>query len=795
MAEIKEYNGVSLITYEAEFLEALERNFQKEIPCIENRDKVKEELAKQYEKIHAAQQAQAQAVQAQMQNPLAAQYQQVQAYEAQLDQQAAMSIEQLEQFYENQYLASLANKSQIQMQLQYMIPSLGENHPTVKQYKEMLEMDEEKAKSKAKVMAKYFSEYFKLRALIIEQKRILDKLNYTPTATLEELEKENLKLYTLMSTPQYQEKLKETLEMGTQLLGEDDPNLDQLKPSLGLDEEKAKELAKQMAQQTIQQIQTTLQQYGGFQAQQQSIQPSQPQEQNLSDKPIDVGNYLGFVSENNHIIGLNLFNEELITLPEGICNLSHLKVLHVLWNKLEELPENFGNLTALEELDIDGTWSTNDNKPLGNEISQLPESFCELKNLKIFNCEANGLLSLPDNFGQLTSLRKLKLTQNRLSKLPESIGGLINVEKFYLRSNRISNIPLSFCNLEKIKELDLAYNKIEKIPACIDQLKSIKTLLLGGNNITEIPSTISNLGSLDILWLEKNQLSHIPEEISKLNLNKLDLRDNQLSILPYFIWTMESLRDLKIEGNPFSEDEQEVAQRDTGAILDYCRQRASIAVMIIYTEQDGEAHRIPELIEYLEQKSEIFAVILPTEPNLEVTDLILFFATSGSVNSEEMVKILRAGKEQGIQAVPLKGLDVGWGDLAVVDLSRELGHEYTPDDFEGFCENVYSYVQQLKRSHNIFKDKTLLLQKKEEAEIGEPSSFGTFKAELNRIFHEHEMKEFFEKNKTGLTSICNNLLSSKGGGDGLFLTQLSGYLIGFKQQKEAMKQYLGGGQQ
>ncbi len=155
MAEIKKHHGVSLIASEVEFLEELERKFQKEIPCFENRDKIKEDIAKQNEQVRAYQQAQAQAYQTQMQNPLEAQYQQIQAYEAQLDQQSAMSVDQLEQFYESQYVATLANKAQLQMQLQYMIPSLGENHPTVKQFKEMLEMNEEKAKIKAKAMAKY----------------------------------------------------------------------------------------------------------------------------------------------------------------------------------------------------------------------------------------------------------------------------------------------------------------------------------------------------------------------------------------------------------------------------------------------------------------------------------------------------------------------------------------------------------------------------------------------------------------------------------------------------------------
>jgi len=280
-----------------------------------------------------------------------------------------------------------------------------------------------------------------------------------------------------------------------------------------------------------------------------------------------------------------------------------------------------------------------------------------------------------------------------------------------------------------------------------------------------------------------------------LNLRDLSIGENQLNHIPYFIYIMESLKDLDIAGNPFSEEEQAIAERDTNAILEYCRQRASIAVMLIHTEVDAEAHRISELSEFLEAKSEIFAILPPIESNLNATDLVLFLATAGSINSPEMIKILKNAKNQGIQVVPLKGLDVSWGDLSSVDLSRELGHEFTPADFDGFCENVYSYIQQLKRSHNIFKDKTSILLKEAAAEVGDPTGFGTFKAELDRIIHLPEMKEFFEKNKESLTGIYNSLQSAKVGGEGLFLSQLSGFFMGFMQQKKVMQQYLGGGQQ
>ena len=47
---------------------------------------------------------------------------------------------------------------------------------------------------------------------------------------------------------------------------------------------------------------------------------------------------------------------------------------------------------------------------------------------------------------------------------------------------------------------------------------------------------------------------------------------------------MESLKTLIFKENPLSPEEQEIARNDTETIKDYCRQRASIAIMLIYTD-------------------------------------------------------------------------------------------------------------------------------------------------------------------------------------------------------------------
>ena len=787
--ELKEYNGVSLISSEAEFLEQIEKLIGEVVPCREDRDETKRKVAESHQAY------QPQATQMNAQTILKSQFQALIAQVAEQERLAQLSLEELEKTYENQYIAQVnpAMQANIQAQLNSLIPMLGENHPSVQQMKAMLDMDEDKAKQKGKAMAKFMQQNFKLQAINKEETLRINEVMYSQIS-LEELEKESINYYNSMITPEYQAHLKVTLDVGIQELGANDPTFAGLTPLLGMSEETAIQSAKQYAQSIYQNIQNMLAQYG---VQMQAAQ--QPQKDNIqqytqqvSEQPVNVSHF-GYICDNNHIVGLNLVMKELDLLPDSIGKLFNLKFLTLKWNKLESLPETFGNLKELIEFNLDGDWSTNDDKPLYNEVSELPNSFCELRKLKIFKCESNGLRSLPDNFGQLISLTEVNLYQNRLLRIPESIGELSNLTHLNLNSNRISTIPLSLCKLEKLKQLELSHNSIEMVPECIDQLKSLNMLLLNSNKLTELPYSIANLESLETLWINSNQLTELPEVITKLRLAKLSISDNQLKNLPYFIYIMESLRDLKVTGNPFSEEEQEIAQRDTNAILDYCRQRASIAVMLIHTEVDAKAHRITELIEYLESKSEIFAVLPPIDSNLNATDLVLFLATAGSINSSNMVQILKNAKSQGIDAVPLKGLDVGWGDLADVDLSRELGHEFTPDDFEGFCENVYGYIQQLKRSHNIFKDKSTILLKEEAAEVSDPTGFGTFKAELDRIIHLPEMKEFFEQNKMALTSICNSLQTAKVGGEGLFLTQLSGYFMGFIQQKEAMKKYLGGG--
>ncbi|MHA1342068.1 MAG: leucine-rich repeat domain-containing protein, partial [Promethearchaeota archaeon] len=61
-------------------------------------------------------------------------------------------------------------------------------------------------------------------------------------------------------------------------------------------------------------------------------------------------------------------------------------------------------------------------------ITSLPETFGNLSNLKELDLNDNELTSLPETFGNLSNLKELNLINNKLASLPESFGNLSNLE-------------------------------------------------------------------------------------------------------------------------------------------------------------------------------------------------------------------------------------------------------------------------------------------------------------------------------------------------------------------------------
>ena len=86
--------------------------------------------------------------------------------------------------------------------------------------------------------------------------------------------------------------------------------------------------------------------------------------------------------------------------------------------------------------------------------------------------------------------------------------------------------------------------------------------------------------------------------------------------------------------------------------------------------------------------------------------ILLFFASQKSLfNSVDCAHELDLARQHEIQIIPIKGEDVSWEDLDKLRLNRELGHEFLPDNFDEFVDNIINYIRKLKKNVDLFDTK------------------------------------------------------------------------------------------
>ena len=90
------------------------------------------------------------------------------------------------------------------------------------------------------------------------------------------------------------------------------------------------------------------------------------------------------VDENKNVVGLNLDESELYTIPNALINLKNLQKLSLYSNKIDELPAAFGQLQKLSYLGLEN-----------NQLKKLPISFVQLQNLGRLDLSRNQLKELP----------------------------------------------------------------------------------------------------------------------------------------------------------------------------------------------------------------------------------------------------------------------------------------------------------------------------------------------------------------------------------------------------------------
>ena len=433
------------------------------------------------------------------------------------------------------------------------------------------------------------------------------------------------------------------------------------------------------------------------------------------------------IIELTHLELLFIWNSEVNNFPHWLKDIKKdLKRIKLLNSHLTSIPEWLKEFNNLELLSLGG-----------NEITTLPDWLLDwlltLKELEWFNIRANPIEINQEN------LNKFKVLLDKLGgkKESERVKAPSAIELYLLHSNIpiehlkiINEIEKSRKNLTgnisydyfEVKEGQLIeyymesrhHQNMKSLPENFGIFKNLQKLSLIESSIVSLPESIGEIKGLKELELSNNQLTSLPESFVNLtSITKLDLSNNQFSEIPTQLWALKDLTELNLRNNPLSDEENNIIQKVPDLIKEYLRKKSTIRVFISHAVIDYEPYRIGELVEFLEKQKEISQVFFCEEDlagnidewmldAVQKCQLILFIGTNKSVfNSPDCANELQLADKFSIPIIPIKGYDVDWPDLAEKNLSRELGLEFDKDNFEAFCENLYKYIENLKREINI----------------------------------------------------------------------------------------------
>ncbi|KMS97570.1 hypothetical protein BVRB_5g125940 [Beta vulgaris subsp. vulgaris] len=259
----------------------------------------------------------------------------------------------------------------------------------------------------------------------------------------------------------------------------------------------------------------------------------------LELKLLDVDKITDMIGELSDLTHLYFYCSNLKCLPDTITRLSNLQLLELVdFDKLEELPENLGELESLTHLSL---CSCEGIKSLPNSLAnltnlttldlqycetltELPPNLGELESLthfSLFSCQ--GIKSLPNSFTNLSNLTTLKFFKcNPLIELPPNLGELESLTHLSLSSCQgIKSLPNSLTNLSNLTTLNMFdCNSLTELPRNLGDLESLAHISLSiCEGIKSLPNSLANLSNLTTLNIYQcNSLTELPPNLNVIHI-------------------------------------------------------------------------------------------------------------------------------------------------------------------------------------------------------------------------------------------------------------------------------------
>ncbi|KAG8834480.1 cysteinyl-tRNA synthetase [Serendipita sp. 399] len=264
------------------------------------------------------------------------------------------------------------------------------------------------------------------------------------------------------------------------------------------------------------------------------------------------------IRHSRQLARLDISSNRIADLEDsGLDAIPTLASLKLQCNRLTNLPNYFASMHNIKDINVSN-----------NKFGSIPDVLFSMTSLLDLDVSFNNIRAFPPGIGRLTNLQKLSIMGNQLTTFAPECASLINLEVLDCRRNLITDLSL-LTTLPKLKQLRAHYNAVPILDVALGPW--VTELRAPHNQITRFKLLeVSHGVNLQHLDLSYTKLSSFDDDVAVqlTNLNTLRLDHNHLRTLPASICKLAYLQHLSCTNNALDELPNDIGNLDNLSILD-----------------------------------------------------------------------------------------------------------------------------------------------------------------------------------------------------------------------------------